>query len=210
MSSTPDPRLDLAYALRTPEDNRKLYADWARSYDEDFARAMHYQLPGEVAKAYVAAGGGAPVLDIGAGTGLVGECLAALGVTPVDGVDISPEMLVRADEKRVYRRLFAGDVSDRLDLDDASYAGIVSAGTFTLGHLGPGALDEVLRIAAPGALVVLSISRAHYDNACFDARLPTLADRATQLRLQEVPIYGEHARGDHAADVALILVLRRL
>lgn len=67
-----DPDLEKAYALQTPDDNRKLYADWADSYDSGFAREMDYRLPRMVAlilaEIYQGAG---PVLDLGAGTGLM-------------------------------------------------------------------------------------------------------------------------------------------
>ena len=39
-----------------------------------------------------------------------------------------------------------------------SIGAIVSAGTFTHGHVGPDALDELLRITKPGGLFVLSIN----------------------------------------------------
>lgn len=38
MAEKPD-KLDDAYALKTPEDSRRLYADWAASYDAEFAEA---------------------------------------------------------------------------------------------------------------------------------------------------------------------------
>ena len=49
--------LDGAYALKTPEDSKKLYADWAETYDESFAEAHDYRSPFLVAEAYRDAGG---------------------------------------------------------------------------------------------------------------------------------------------------------
>lgn len=63
-----DPDLDAAYALETPEDNRKLYAAWAQSYDAGFAEDMDYRLPALVADVMVeVVGSRSPVLDVGAG-----------------------------------------------------------------------------------------------------------------------------------------------
>lgn len=206
MSPAPD-RLHSAYALSGPEDSRRLYAEWAATYDADFAQATGYRLPEAVAAAYAASGGAGPVLDLGAGTGLVGERLAARGIGPVDGVDISPEMLGQARGKRVYRRLIAGDVTAGLTLPANSYAGIVSAGTFTLGHLGPDVLPELLRIARPGALFALSVNAAHHAAAGFAPALAALEGRIGDLVQEEVPIYG--GEGVHSADRAFILRFRR-
>lgn len=86
---TPD--LHHAYALRTPEDSRRLYAEWAGDYDQSFAAREDYQLHVHTARAFVRAGGQGPVLDVGAGTGLCGAVLADFGVGPIDATDISPE-----------------------------------------------------------------------------------------------------------------------
>lgn len=209
MSGKKKPGLDAAYALRTPEDSRKLYADWAASYDTEFAGAMDYLLPAAVAEAFAREGGEGPVLDVGAGTGLSGLRLMSLSVGPVDGVDISPEMLTRAEEKRVYRRLFQGDVTGRLDVADATYSGIISSGTFTLGHVGPEALDELLRVAAPGALFVLSVNAAHFEAAGFAAKFRALQGVIAGLRLPEVPIYGPGADEDHRGDRAKLATFRK-
>ena len=209
MTDPEDTGLSAAYALRTPEDSRRLYARWADSYDTGFAEAMDYLLPGHVARAFAAAGGAGPVLDIGAGTGLVGRHLAAARLGPVDGTDISAEMLARAAEKRVYRRLFEGDVTARLDVPDDTYAGVVSSGTFTCGHVGPAAIAELLRVAAPGALLVLSVNAAHWGPAGFAAIFAALAPRITGLSLPEVPIYGPAADAAHRGDRALLATFRK-
>lgn len=209
MTDPDDPGLDAAYALRTPEDSRRLYARWADSYDTGFAEAMDYLLPGEVARAYASAGGSGPVLDVGAGTGLLGLHLAKAGIGPVDGTDIAPEMLARAAEKRVYRSLFEGDVTARLPVAEGAYAGLVSSGTFTCGHVGPEAIHELLRVAAPGALLVLSVNAAHWGPAGFAATFAALGPAIRDLSLPEVPIYGPRADPAHRGDRALLATFRK-
>ena len=99
------PNLDDAYGIKTSDDNARLYADWAKTYDASFAAQMHYTLPEAMAEAFSAAGGSAPVLDLGAGTGLLGQALADRGVLPFDGTDISPQMLAVAEDKQLYLSL---------------------------------------------------------------------------------------------------------
>ena len=209
MPDTQDPGLDAAYSLKTADDSRRLYARWAGTYDDGFAGAMDYRLPAEVARAFSEAGGKGPVLDIGAGTGLLGAHLAGLGIDPIDGTDISPEMLEAAARKGHYRRLFEGDVTARLDVASGTYAGIVSSGTFTCGHVGPEAITELLRIAAPGALFVLSINAAHWAPAGFADRFEALDGAIVDLELPKVAIYGPKADPAHRGDQALLATFRK-
>ncbi|WP_323671157.1 class I SAM-dependent methyltransferase [Candidatus Poriferisodalis multihospitum] len=139
--------LDDAYAVDGPEDNRKLYASWAETYESVFLAENDYEYHLHVAAAFCGGenlrnGLDGPVLDVGCGTGVVGAELARLGVGVIDGIDISPEMLAKAAAKMhegraTYRQLFEADLTGRLDLGSDAYAGIVSAGAFTHGHLGP-------------------------------------------------------------------------
>lgn len=207
MSKTPD--LDGAYALKTPEDSLKLYAEWSETYDETFATASGYQLPVAVAEAFARGGGAGPVLDVGAGTGLVGVELHQLGIGPCDGVDISSAMLAEAALKDCYENLFEGDLTGPLDIEDATYSGIVSAGTFTHGHVGPDALDELLRIASQGAQFVLSINAEHYADRGFEEKFVEVADSIQGLTLHETSIFDEARKDGHGRDKAFLAVFTK-
>ncbi|MBU2981731.1 methyltransferase domain-containing protein [Lentibacter algarum] len=195
-----DDDLNAAYALKTPEDSKRLYGAWAESYDTGFADELAYRLPEHVAEALAARSPNGPILDIGAGTGLVGLALSALGLGPVDGTDISQEMLDKAAQKDVYQRLFTGDMTKRLPVNDGAYNAVVSSGTFTTGHVGPEALDEVLRIAATGALIAISISEAHWEAAGFRSKFDSLVGKIHDFELVPVQIYGAEAKHEHADD----------
>ena len=203
------PDLDGAYALKTPEDSVKLYGDWAETYDDSFASASGYQLPEAVAEAFARGDGQGPVLDVGAGTGLVGVALQGLGVNLIDGTDISSAMLAEAAMKDCYENLFEGDLTGTLDVEDGTYQGIVSAGTFTHGHVGPEAFDELLRVAANGALFVLSINAEHFEACGFAAKFEALGAAIQGLTLHETVIYTDARTDKHAEDKALLAVFRK-
>jgi predicted TPR repeat methyltransferase len=205
----PDPELGSAYDLNSDDDTRQLYADWAESYDDGFAVDMDYASPRLVADHFARAGGTGPVLDFGCGTGLAGDCLAALGVGPVDGIDITPEMLAVAGRKGIYRALIEGNILDGFDLPAGRYAGVISAGTFTHGHVGPEAIDALLRLAAPGALFALSINAKHYESLGFAAKFSALDGAITGLELPDVPLFGPGANGDHKDDRGYIALFRK-
>ncbi|MCC5968423.1 MAG: methyltransferase domain-containing protein [Pararhodobacter sp.] len=201
-----------AYALSGPEACLQLYAGWADSYDADFAAGMDYLLPAQVAAAWMDGGGAGPVLDIGAGTGLLAAALRGLGYAgDIDGVDLSAEMLARARTKGLYRQLHRADITRPLDLTPR-YGGLVSSGTFTHGHVGPEGLAPLLTVAAPGARFALSVNASVWDQKGFAAAFQTLGDAIIGLDLREVPIYGDKARArdpSHAADRALIVCFRK-
>lgn len=205
---TPD--LHSAYALKSPEDNKRLYAEWAGDYDDSFAAREDYQLHIQTARAFVSAGGQGPVLDVGAGTGLCGAILAGLGVGPIDATDISAEMLDQAMRKDIYRDAIVADLNNGIPVPRESYSGIVSSGTFTHGHLGPDVLPALLRIARVGAQFALSINARHFEKLGFADALRRLEeDQIRNLNLPEVRIYGDLAAGPNKDDTALIALFEK-
>ena len=93
------PSLEVAYSLKSSDDNVKLYSAWANDYDKDFAEKMDYTLPKEVVAHFVNHGGVGPVIDVGAGTGLAGEALSDFQIEPIDALDLSSDMLKIAQDK---------------------------------------------------------------------------------------------------------------
>lgn len=207
--------LDEAYAVDGPEGSRRLYAAWASTYDADFVEATGYIYHQRVADAFCQGftSSTGPVLDVGCGTGVVGQELRRLGVGTVDGIDISPEMLdqarsrVGSDGRPVYRRLIEADLTTRIDLAANAYSGIVSAGTFTHGHLGPEALSELFRVAAPGARCAIGVNSAHFEGLGFRAALDLYRDegRIGPYAVASAPIY-RRASGHAPDDVANVVV----
>ncbi len=204
-----------AYSVETPQDSRALYDEWAESYDTGFVEYMGYVYHRTVADLFAAhrGHGSGAVLDVGCGTGVVGAELRRVHVEPVDGIDISLAMLEQAAAKRtssgddVYRDLLAGDLTGPLAIESGSYHGIVSAGTFTHGHVGPDALTELVRIAADDALFAIGINAEHYAGRGFAAMLGELAKQQsiTSPELVDVAIY-DAAEGGHANDRALVAI----
>jgi ubiquinone/menaquinone biosynthesis C-methylase UbiE len=200
--------LDNAYEINGPDEARKLYGTWATSYDDSFGKGWGYIAPREIAAILKAEFQGGAILDAGAGTGLVAEHLQGL---TVDAFDVTPEMLLVAEEKRLYRNLILGDLTKPLQLPDAEYDAVVSCGTFTHGHVGPECLPELLRVTRPGALFVCGTIPAVLDGAGFGSALAKLvaAGRIEPVRFRDIPIY-EGADHPHRDDRGLVMVFRRL
>ena len=203
------PKLKAAYALSSVADNRKLYSQWAKDYDRSFVEAMDYLLPAKVVQQFVRHGGCGPVLDVGAGTGILGCLLRKNHIAPIDGIDLSQEMLNVAAQKRVYRNLEVVDITETIESKNLSYEGVLSSGTFTHGHVGPSALDNILPIANQGALFVLSINKQHWFKKGFEDKFKSLGKKICNLKLIEVPIYGPNSVGEHSKDVSIVAVFER-
>jgi ubiquinone/menaquinone biosynthesis C-methylase UbiE len=199
--------LDEAYEINGPDDARKMYGNWAATYDTGFGAAWGYIAPREIAAIMRAGFDGGAILDIGAGTGLVAEHLHGL---TVDAFDITPEMLDVARQKSIYRALVQGDLTQPMQMPDASYDGIISCGTFTHGHVGPSCFPELLRISKPGALFVCGTIAPVLDGMQFGSALARMVahGQITPVVWHDIPIY-EGADHPHAKDRGLVMVFRK-
>lgn len=200
--------LDSAYEIDGPRSAKKLYGDWAASYDSSFGEGWGFVAPRRIAELYLAeAQGDVPILDIGAGTGLVAEHLC--GET-TDAFDITPQMLEVARKKGIYRTLIEGDLLAPLDLPDDTYGGVISCGTFTHGHVGPDCLPELLRVTRSGGLFVCGTIPKVFDEMGFGSALAKLqaSGTITPLRFAEIMIY-DKADHPHAEDRGLVMIFRK-
>jgi predicted TPR repeat methyltransferase len=185
---------DEAYSLKTPEDSIKLYKKWAQNYDEDFALNSNYISPEIISNFFNkhAKNTDTPILDVGAGTGLVGEYLYKKGNKSIIGIDISSEMLEQAKLKGCYSSLVEADITKKIPLKSNSIGSVVSAGTFTHGHVGPDSFDELLRITKPGGLFILSINSKVFIKNGFQEKFIRIKNRISVPIFNEFKAHGEH------------------
>ena len=101
------------------------------------------------------------ILDVGCGTGLVGEELYKRGYKNIDGVDFASEMLKRAEEKGLYGSLYQGAVGspECKDLGIAAnqYDTAISSAAFALNHVSSDGFNDLVHVVKPGGLVCFSI-----------------------------------------------------
>jgi len=208
--------LENAYLLETPDENVAYYNKLAETYDTEFANTLGYVLPKNIANSFSAKRNhlDTPVVDVGCGTGLLGEELDIPDLV-LDGLDISQAMLKIAAKKRRYRSLFTADLTQPFStqpLTRASeqYGAVLSSGTFTHGHLGPDALVRLLDIAKRDALFVVSVNKEHHRKLGFEATIDSLVQekRIHDLNIEESNIY-DVTDHEHSADKGLILSFRK-
>ena len=184
-----------AYSLSSPDDNRKYYEGFAPFYDSVFVKDLGYTYPSVVANFLVEKVKiDGPICDIGCGTGLVASEIKKKAPNAViDGVDISKEMIQISREKNIYRSLLELNLEDPLDHLLKNYSAVVSAGTFTHGHLGPNALNGLISHFKSGTKFVIGINFDHYHSKGFEKKLKALINSNTieSFELNEVKVYNK-------------------
>ena len=97
------------------------------------------------------------ILDVGAGTGIIGHLLQVNGYENVDGLDRTPNMLEIAKKKDCYKNYYLSVVSPdvKLPVEDASYDVVIFAGCLCPGHISVEALDQI-RTLKPGEFVEIA------------------------------------------------------
>ena len=200
--------LHRAYSLGAPDTHIDFYRDFAELYDSTYAASLGYIYPLGIAS--VLSGQQRPqgaILDIGCGTGLVATAIRKVDPSAViDGVDISPDMLGKARAKGEYRDLVAADLTADCSHIATDYAAIVSAGTFTFGHLGPELIPDMVGLCRPGAVAALGVNSVYFIEQGFRDILDSLETkgRITNVALLEMPIYDGRDEA-HQDDTAMIL-----
>ena len=151
-------RVQWVYGSTNNRELEERYDQWASEYDKDLDEVFAWNAPqngADVLARLVPAG--AAVLDAGAGTGLVGKCLADAGFTNMAAMDLSQGMLEEARRKNVYNSFHQMALGETLGFDTGQFDAVISIGVFTLGHAPVEGFDELVRITKPGGYVVFSL-----------------------------------------------------
>jgi predicted TPR repeat methyltransferase len=133
------------------------YDEWAATYDADLAD-WSYQAPAVVADTVVTRHpDAASILDVGCGTGLVGQALRARGFTGrLSGLDLSAASLAVAEQSGAYDDLGSADLQQPLPWPGDSADAVVCVGVMTYLPDVEAIWRELVRVAAPGGLVVVT------------------------------------------------------
>jgi len=198
-----------AYAVETPEDSIEYYKDFSKIYDDIYVEGMSYVYHKYVAKElFKYFKGEGSICDIGCGTGLIGEELLKLNPKLViDGVDISPDMLVVANTKSVYRNLYPFDLTQPIDGLPTDYKAVISSGTFTHGHLGPESLVNLLSLCSAEAVFTIGINGLHFEDKGFNKTLKELEEssKIKILNIVKQDIYSKQINLDNNQNAKAVI-----
>ena len=178
-------RLAWIYACSEWWTLEQKYNAWSRYYDAELLEPWAPCVFTSAQKLAVLLRGmrDAPILDVGSGTGLVGDALSSLGFSNVTGCDLSSGMLEKAREKKVYSRLLRWDIEDSSECPFAQgeFQAIISTGVFTYGHAPPSALTGLLQLLRVGGLFALTVRKDFLKSS---AELASVLSRAPLKEIQ--------------------------
>ncbi len=174
-----------------PKKVRAFYEEWTKNYDIDTTSSV-YSGSRIAAKLFHQFSRSSEqevcfsfnIMDAGCGTGFVGEELSKLGYECIDGFDLSDAMAKKATETGSYREVKGGIDMMRAaqSYSPQSYAGVLSIGVFTLGHVPPEALHVLIELLSPDGLLVVLTRSHYYDQSNFQQVVDQLiADGRVQL-----------------------------
>ena len=139
-----------------------LFDTYAEGFDSHLTDILNYRIPDAIRMLLAERGPFAAMLDLGCGTGLVGEALKHLAGA-IDGIDIAPGMTRKARERGLYRHLRIGDALTIMAADrdlQGPYDLVTAADVFV--YVGPleAMFACIARILRPGGLFVFSVETA--------------------------------------------------
>jgi len=157
MQITLDAHLARVYGAKSPQELAEAYDLWAESYDRDMLEDLGWGGPEAAATVLAAhAATDAPVLDVGAGTGLAGESLRKHGFAQIFAADLSERMVALARARGVYAAVHHVSPG-ALPFGDGEFGSVVAVGVLTQGHAGPESLAEWVRITRPGGHIAFTL-----------------------------------------------------
>jgi len=143
------PRSDAGYV-------RHLFDQFSADYDSRITVDLSYAPPRslrDLAAVVMPGRDGLAILDLGCGTGLSGQAFRPLAAR-LDGVDLSPAMIAKAREKRIYDALTVADLETALAAPGPDYDLMIAADTLVyLGDLAPVLAGARARLARDGVFL---------------------------------------------------------
>jgi len=139
---------------------KNLFDDFAQTFDHQLANVLDYKIP-ELLKNALLTQQGKNLLfnmaiDLGCGTGLSGQMFRPICKRLV-GIDLSPKMIAKAREKKIYDIIENIEINDYLEQNSEKYDLLIAADVLIyIGDLGR-LFSNVAAVSRPGAIFLFSI-----------------------------------------------------
>ncbi|XP_071156970.1 methyltransferase-like protein 27 [Mytilus edulis] len=152
----------------THSENQQLYDEWAETYDKDHklldCNGPQY-IANAVADLFPKHRQDICILDVAAGTGLVGIELQKLGFCNIESLEPNKNMIAIAKRKDVYRKYYEENIPEtgNTKIGKDAYDVVVCRGGFGGGALPVNSLSEMLRVTKPGGYVAINTNPKHFD-----------------------------------------------
>ena len=168
--------LKIVYSETSSSKLNEHYKNWANLYDTDMS-SWGYAYPQQLSKILknkLKLKKTIKILDAGCGTGYVAEVLSKLNYKHIIGIDFSNEMLKIARSKKIYKKLLCQSLNKKIKLRSKQFELIVCTGVLTSGHVGPSAINELVRLMKPGGFFICSIAESVFKKNGFEKEIKNL------------------------------------
>ncbi len=208
-----------APAALPPAYVARLFDDYASRFDKHLIKNLGYRAPALIADALSAVAPGrrfASALDLGCGTGLMGEALRDR-VDHLTGVDLSAAMIAKARERGIYDELMVGDAAARSMREPPSAFDLIVAADALVyvGDLAPLFAAVAMALTADG-LFAFSVETCEGDGFRLEPTMRFAHSRAyvettaREVGLQPLLVRSASTRREAGADApGLICVFER-
>jgi len=175
-----------------PSNTVKFYDAWSEKYCDDMVVIGNYNGYIKCAEAFLKLGlnHNVSILDLAAGTGLLGREISSHGYTTIDGLDSSLGMLGKARMQDIYKNYIHASVEylGSIPVNDASYDAIVCSNGFAPGQIYPSALHELLRVLRPGGYILITMKEGFQVQSQRFAMMDTMINDLVQQKKIELTI----------------------
>jgi len=141
------------------------YDEFADTYNEELVVIGNYTGHIKCVEAFLKLGLNRKVaiLDLAAGTGLLGSEVIVHGYDNVDGLDSSLGMLAQARRQNIYKDYIVAMVDGlgSIPINDCTYDVVMSSNGFAPGQIYPRAIPEILRIVRPGGYLMWTMREGY-------------------------------------------------
>jgi predicted TPR repeat methyltransferase len=157
-------------------DSKLLYDEWANDYDNDLINEYGYIAPKLTVDKFKALvlKKNLKIIDVGCGTGLVGQALYENGYKNIDGYDISPEMLKIAKQSKFYKELKQIDLNDKPTNLSETYDVLICVGSFGYGALEPIAIRHLIGLVKSGGLLFIFMNAEPFKSQNYQKHISKL------------------------------------
>jgi len=152
------------------ETRNKFYDSWSAKYDEDLVVIGHYTGHIKCVEAFLRLTNelnlrhDIQILDVAAGTGLLGAEIVKHGFENIDAVDSSLGMLAQANKQGIYKN-YIHSIIDRLGsipVNNETYDVLIMSNGFAPGQIYPSSLPEMLRTLRHGGYILWTMKDGYH------------------------------------------------
>jgi len=152
------------------ETRNKFYDSWSEKYDEDLVVIGHYTGHIKCVEAFLKLMNelnlkhDIQILDVAAGTGLLGAEIVKHGFENIDAVDSSLGMLTQAHKQGIYKNYIHSTIDKlgSIPVNKETYDVILMSNGFAPGQIYPSSLPEMLRTLRHGGYMLWTMKDGYH------------------------------------------------